>query len=123
MSILSTIIITAVVTAIIVFTIEEYIHAVVLPVDAEINPSIGFYEWQDFIKANINSCLHEDHCLQCTSLIHLFDRKFRPTASREYFSRRVEALWNQLNEKYESITHEQVELSDVTVAHLLKEKL
>lgn len=104
-----------------VFIAEEYYHGVIKPVKME-RLRQGLPEWQDFVRANINACIHEEHCLQCTSLIHLFDVKFRRFVPQKFFDRITEDLWNRLNTKYTSITSQSVELSNVTTAMLLKNK-
>jgi hypothetical protein len=112
------IILTAIFTAIIILTIEEYHYQIAKPVRPK-KPKPFIQEWQTFVEANINSCFTEEHCLQCTSLIHLFDRKFRRQTPAPVFNQLIEKLWNRLDAKYKDLN--KVSLSKTTVDQLLNE--
>lgn len=93
------------VTALIVFSIEEYYHNVTKPVRVEQAPA-GWQEWQDFIAANINAATTEEQCKINENLIALFHDRFINSVSRHEFDRTVERFRNMVDTKQKALEAE-----------------
>lgn len=95
-------ILTIIITAMAVFSLEEYYHQTMKPVKMEKVP-MYWQEWIDFIIANINSAKTEDQCLMLKSLILLFERFFRKKVNKSDFDRTLSALWNRLDTRHKAL--------------------
>jgi len=108
-----TVILTAAITAAIVFIIEEFRHAR-FDVEEEFNRS-EINECKKSVLTIINSCRTAQQALCCKQLINLFHSQFH---NRENFEAAMEELWDRLDVKYRVLT--EIGLSEMTVESLIK---